>query len=111
MDKPFIAFYQILLTHIYSRKIKSKTVIERQVGQLLARATALGIALPPVPQRNVSYPTSYLLESTTKQLYRSMKMMYRNGSVALEKKVMWYCHFKLCHGRNAKRAALMKYLF
>ncbi|KAF8923849.1 hypothetical protein BGZ47_004421, partial [Haplosporangium gracile] len=87
MDKPFIAFYQILLGHIYSRKIKSKTVIERQVGQLLARATSLGITLPPVPQRNVSYPTSYLLESTTKQLYRSIKMMYRNGSVALEEKI------------------------
>ncbi|KAF8900949.1 hypothetical protein BGZ58_006805, partial [Dissophora ornata] len=43
MDKPFIAFYQILLAHIYSRKIKSKTVAERQVGQLLARATSLGI--------------------------------------------------------------------
>lgn len=87
-DKPFIAFYQILLAHIYSRKIKSKTVAERQVGQLLARATSLGIALPPVPPRNVSYPTIGLLGSTTKQLYRSIRMMYRNGSVALEKKVI-----------------------
>ncbi|KAG0046745.1 hypothetical protein BGZ83_008077 [Gryganskiella cystojenkinii] len=32
-NKPFIAFYQILLAHIYSRKIKSKTFAERQVGQ------------------------------------------------------------------------------
>ncbi|KAF8939596.1 hypothetical protein BGZ58_009202 [Dissophora ornata] len=81
MDKPFIAFYQILLAHIYSRKIKSKTVAERQVGQLVARATSLGITLPPAPPRNVSYPTAGLLESSTKQLYRSIKMMYRNGSI------------------------------
>ncbi|KAF9271363.1 hypothetical protein BGZ68_003763, partial [Mortierella alpina] len=86
-DQPFIAFYQVLLGHVYTRKIKSKTVAERQVGRLLARATALGITLPPVPQRNVSYPTMPLLESTTKQVYRSMKMMYRNGSVALEEKI------------------------
>ncbi|KAF9153146.1 hypothetical protein BG015_004007 [Linnemannia schmuckeri] len=87
MDKPFIAFYQILLGHIYSCKIKSKTVIERQVDQLLARATSLGITLPSLPQCNVSYSTSYLLEPTTKQLYRSIKMMYRNGSAILEKKI------------------------
>jgi len=76
-----------LAAHIYSRKIKSKTVAERQVGQLVARATSLGITLPPVPLRNI-YPTNKLLESTTKQLYLSIKMMYRNGSVALEKKVL-----------------------
>ncbi|KAF8943856.1 hypothetical protein BGZ47_004957 [Haplosporangium gracile] len=87
MDKPFIIFYQILLAHIYSHKIKSKTVAERQVGQLLARATLLGMTFPPVPLRNISYPTNGLLESTSKQLYRSIKMMYRNGSVALEKKI------------------------
>ncbi|KAF9956089.1 hypothetical protein BGZ72_003026 [Mortierella alpina] len=87
MDKPFLAFYQILLGYIYSRKLKSKTVAERQVGQLIARATSLGITLPPVPQRNLSYPTVPLLETTTKQVYRSMKMMYRNGSVALEDKI------------------------
>ncbi|KAF9533029.1 hypothetical protein EC957_002342, partial [Mortierella hygrophila] len=51
MDKPFIAFYQILLAHIYSPKTKFKTVIERQVEQLLARAASLGIALPPAPRR------------------------------------------------------------
>ncbi|KAF8942564.1 hypothetical protein BGZ47_006358 [Haplosporangium gracile] len=49
MDKPFIAFYQIVLAHIYSRKIKPKTVIERQVDQLLSRVTTLGITLPLVP--------------------------------------------------------------
>ncbi|KAF8928787.1 hypothetical protein BGZ47_001441, partial [Haplosporangium gracile] len=87
MDKPFIAFYQILLAHIYSRKIKSKAVVERQVGQLLARATFLGITLPSVPLRNVSYPTNRLLELASKQLYRSINMMYRNGSVVLEKKI------------------------
>ncbi|OAQ28241.1 hypothetical protein K457DRAFT_590354 [Linnemannia elongata AG-77] len=87
MDKPFFAFYQILLAHIYSRKIKFKTVAERQVGQLLTRATSLGITLPSVPPRDISYQTSGLLESTTKQLYRSIKKMYRNGSVALEKKI------------------------
>ncbi|CAO3569208.1 unnamed protein product [Mortierella alpina] len=86
VDQPFIAFYQILLGHIYSRKIKSKTVAERQVGQLIARATSLGITLPPAPQRNVSYPVVPLLESTTKQVYRSMKLMYRNGSVTMEEK-------------------------
>ncbi|KAF9130429.1 hypothetical protein BGX30_013492 [Mortierella sp. GBA39] len=58
MDKPFTAFYRILLAHIYCRKIKSKTVTERG-----------------------------LLESTATQLYRSIKMMYRNGSVAFEKKI------------------------
>ncbi|KAG9071286.1 hypothetical protein KI688_005497 [Linnemannia hyalina] len=72
MDKPFIAFYQILLAHICSPKTKFKTVIERQVGQLLARAASLGIALPPAPRRMVSYSTSALLESTTKQFYRSI---------------------------------------
>ncbi|CAO3565510.1 unnamed protein product [Mortierella alpina] len=87
VDQPFIAFYQILLRHIYSRKIKSKTVAERQVGQLIARATSLGITLPPAPQRNVSYPVVPLLESTTKQVYRSMKLMYRNGSVTMEEKI------------------------
>ncbi|KAF9551308.1 hypothetical protein EC957_009192 [Mortierella hygrophila] len=92
MDKPIVAFYQILLAHIYSRKIKSKTVAERQVGQLLARATSLDITLPPVPQRTVSYPTTGLLESTTTQLYSSVKMMYRNGSVALEKKINSQAH-------------------
>jgi len=88
MDKPFFAFYQILLAHIYSRKIKFKTVAERQVGQLLTRATSLGITLPSVPPRDISYQTNGLLESTTKQLYCSIKKVYRNGSVALEKKVM-----------------------
>ncbi|KAK5815552.1 hypothetical protein F5H01DRAFT_405658 [Linnemannia elongata] len=87
MDKPFFAFYQILLAHIYSRKIKFKTVAERQVGQLLTRATSLGITLPSVPPRDISYQTNGLLESTTKQLYCSIKKMYRNGSVALEKKI------------------------
>ncbi|KAG0007396.1 hypothetical protein BGZ81_004930, partial [Podila clonocystis] len=67
--------------------IKSKTVAEWQVGQLLARATSLGITLPPVPPCNVSYPTVGLLQSTTKQLYRSIRMMYCKGSVALEKKI------------------------
>ncbi|KAG0281211.1 hypothetical protein BGZ97_009305, partial [Linnemannia gamsii] len=87
MDKPFIAFYQILLGHIYSGKIKLKTVAERQVSQLLERATSLGITLPPITPRNVSYSTVPLLESTTRRLYRSIKMMYRNGSVTLEKKI------------------------
>ncbi|KAG0357217.1 hypothetical protein BGX24_006263, partial [Mortierella sp. AD032] len=77
----------ILLARFYTRKIKFKTVAERQVCQLLERATSLGITLPPVPPRTISCPTNGLLESTTKQLYQSIKTMYRNGSVALEKKV------------------------
>ncbi|KAG0259713.1 hypothetical protein BGZ95_004607, partial [Linnemannia exigua] len=86
-DQPFIAFYNILMAHVYSRKIKSKTVAERQVGLLLARATTLGITLPPVPQRVISYPTKPLLELTVNQLFRSMKLMYRNGTIALEEKL------------------------
>ncbi|KAG0360408.1 hypothetical protein BGX24_005569, partial [Mortierella sp. AD032] len=86
-DQPFIAFYNILMAHVYSRKIKSKTVAERQVGLLLARATTLGITLPPAPQRVISYPTRPLLESTVKQLFRSMKLMYRNGTIALKEKL------------------------
>ncbi|KAF8933684.1 hypothetical protein BGZ47_010763, partial [Haplosporangium gracile] len=87
MDKSFIVFYQVLSAPIYSRKIKSKTVAGRQVGQLLARATSLGITLSPVPLCSVSYSINGLLESTNKQLYRSIKIMYRNGLVALEKKI------------------------
>ncbi|KAK3840981.1 MAG: hypothetical protein J3R72DRAFT_446270, partial [Linnemannia gamsii] len=87
-DKPFIAFYQIILARFFTRKIKFETIAERQVSQLLERATSLGITLPPVPPRTISYPTNGLLESTTKQLYQSIKTMYRNGSVALEKKVV-----------------------
>ncbi|KAF9902009.1 hypothetical protein EC991_005419 [Linnemannia zychae] len=75
MDKPIIAFYQILLAHVYSPKTKFKTVIERQVEQLFARAASLGITLFPAPGRELSYPTSELLASTTKQLHRSIKMM------------------------------------
>ncbi|KAG0019442.1 hypothetical protein BGZ80_005807 [Entomortierella chlamydospora] len=86
-DKPFIAFYKILMAYIYSRKMKSKTVAEKKVGRLLARAAALGVALPPVLPRAKSYPTNELLESTTNQLYRSIKSIYRNGSIALEKKL------------------------
>ncbi|KAF9126355.1 hypothetical protein BGW39_006691 [Mortierella sp. 14UC] len=83
MDKLFIACYQILLAHIYSRKskTKSKTVAERQVDQLIARAAALGTTLPPVPPRTISYSTNELPESPTKQLYRSIKTMYRTGSI------------------------------
>ncbi|KAG0298727.1 hypothetical protein BGZ98_000089 [Dissophora globulifera] len=87
MDMPYIAFYQILLAHIYSRKFRSKTVAKQQVSQLLARAASLGVTLPPVPPRSVSYPTKELLESTTKQIYRSIKKMYRDGSITLEKKL------------------------
>lgn len=87
-DRPFIAFYQSLLAYIYSRKATSR---KGKIGKLLDCATTLGIALPPVASRTVSYPTKELLESTAKQLYQSIKKMYCNGSIAFEKKVMRIC--------------------
>lgn len=87
-ERPFIAFYQSLLAYIYSRKATSR---KGKVGKLLDCATTLGIALPPVASRTVSYPTKELLESTAKQLYQSIKKMYCNGSIAFEKKVMRIC--------------------
>ncbi|KAF9987064.1 hypothetical protein BGZ79_005256, partial [Entomortierella chlamydospora] len=84
-DKSFLAFYTILMTRVYSRKKVLKTVAQKQVDKLFSRAAALGIDLPPVPCRTRTYSTTSLLESTVNQIYKSMKTMYRNGSIALEK--------------------------
>ncbi|KAF9931065.1 hypothetical protein FBU30_010894 [Linnemannia zychae] len=65
IDMPFLAFY----------------------NQLITCASSLSIALPLVPTRTVTYRTTELLESTTKQVYRSLKIMYRNGAIALEKRL------------------------
>lgn len=66
VDKPFIAFYQILLSHIYSRKKTGTTVAGRQVDQLLTHAAAIGITLPPIQQHTTLYSTNYLLGSTSR---------------------------------------------
>ncbi|KAF9991946.1 hypothetical protein BGZ80_008805, partial [Entomortierella chlamydospora] len=75
------------MTRVYSRKKVLKTVAQKQVDKLFSRAAALGIDLPPVPCRTRTYSTTSLLESTVNQIYKSMKTMYRNGSIALEKEL------------------------
>ncbi|KAF9150241.1 hypothetical protein BGX20_005754, partial [Mortierella sp. AD010] len=86
-DKSFLAFYTILMTRVYSRKKVLKTVAQKQVDKLFSRAATLGIDLPPVACHTRTYSTTFLLESTVNRIYKSMKTMYRNGSIALEKEL------------------------
>lgn len=65
-SKPSIALYQILMSHIYSRKKTGTTVAGWHVDQLLTRAAPIGITLPPVQQRTTPYSVSELIGSTTR---------------------------------------------
>ncbi|KAF9922743.1 hypothetical protein FBU30_007140 [Linnemannia zychae] len=80
-------FFQVLLTHMYSRREPPQSKAGRNVQRLISRASKLQIALPARRQWSMSYSANDLLQSVSSQICNEIKRMYLTGSRELEQKI------------------------